>query len=415
MNFRRLAALALASLLSIAHAQDDNEQRRPQTEIPDFSNLDEYIYEPKSTVHLSFRMLSGAKADFSGTGSILAPEGPLPAIGDNVRREYHDGFVGPDLRATPRSDVGGNPTNDPTGGPNATPSPSDPIPSDGRTNNWSYEDDSQVSGAPIGYIAFHQYSAEVTDTAVRRRSSRSTAGLDLAVSYDMGSLFGGRFNWRLIGGMSINDVSARHTDDVQARIKTITDYYSTFGQGVPGAPYTAPSSSSSSFTDPNGVVQTIPVDTSVLISRYPVLSREGSVVNATNVANTWKVKGAYYTFRAGPELVFPFTSRFRFSVSAGLAAIYVGTQYTVTEVFEPDLGDEITEVDSDGTSRILPGWFVDASLIFDVTEKTGFFAGGIMQGATSYTQSLNTTTSKYAAKVDLSQQSGFRAGMSIRF
>ncbi len=412
MNFRRLAALALASLLSIAYAQDE-EARRPQTEIPDFSNLDEYIYEPKSTVHLSFRMLSGAKADFSGTGQILAPEGALPEAGVDVRRDYHDGFVGPDLRATPRSDVGGNPTTDPALDP--TSSPSDPIPSDGRTNNWSYEDDTQVSGSPIGYIAFHQYSADVIDTAVRRRSSRSTAGLDLAVSRDMGSLFGGRFSWRLVGGLSINDVSARHTDDVKARIKTITDYYSTFGQGVPPAPYTAPSTTSSSFTDPNGVVQTIPVDTSVLISRFPVLSRSGVLETMTNVQNTWKVKGAYYTFRAGPELVMPFTSRFRLSVSAGLAAIYVGTQYTVTEVFEPDLGDEITEVDSDGTSRILPGWFVDASLIFDVTEKTGFFAGGIMQGATSYTQSLNTTTSKYAAKVDLSQQTGFRAGMSIRF
>ena len=45
-----------------------------------FSNLDEYIYEPKSTVRFGFRYVSGAKTSFSGQGRIPSPEDPGAAM-----------------------------------------------------------------------------------------------------------------------------------------------------------------------------------------------------------------------------------------------------------------------------------------------------------------------------------------------
>ncbi|HUR56666.1 MAG TPA: hypothetical protein VM029_03080, partial [Opitutaceae bacterium] len=73
MKQLRLALVVFASAAGMALAQDE-ERRAPPVEIPDFSNLDEYIYEPKSTVTLGMRRLSGAKTSFSGQGRINAAE-----------------------------------------------------------------------------------------------------------------------------------------------------------------------------------------------------------------------------------------------------------------------------------------------------------------------------------------------------
>jgi hypothetical protein len=63
----------------------------------------------------------------------------------------------------------------------------------------------------------------------------------------------------------------------------------------------------------------------------------------------------------------------------------------------------------------LPGYYVDATLQFDLTERTGFYAGAVMQGAGDYTQNLNSAAAHYSTKIDLAKQQGFRGGMTIRF
>src|ERR1044071_2636272 len=106
MKHLRLAHLAYVSTAGLALAQEE-ERRAPPIEIPDFSNLDEYIYEPKSTVRLGFRHLSGAKTRFSGQGHIPSPEDPGAATGANLTRIYHDGSVRPDARTVGRLDSSG--------------------------------------------------------------------------------------------------------------------------------------------------------------------------------------------------------------------------------------------------------------------------------------------------------------------
>src|ERR1041385_2495784 len=118
MKYFRAALVVFATVLSVARAQQDDDQSRrtPPVEIPDFSNLDEYIYEPKSTVTLGFRHLSGAKTKFAGTGKIVSPEDPGALAGANLERVYHDGAVHPDTRTTARLDASGNPVIDPESG-----------------------------------------------------------------------------------------------------------------------------------------------------------------------------------------------------------------------------------------------------------------------------------------------------------
>jgi hypothetical protein len=420
MKYLRAALVVFAAAVSLARAQDEDQSRRtPPVDIPDFSNLDEYIYEPKSTVTLGFRHLSGAKTSFSGKGRILAAEDPGPPTGANIQRIYHDGIVSPDTRSVGRVDTSGNPVIDPDSNAQIF----DPIAPDGRTNSWSYANNSQRDAVP-GYMAFHSYSADIIDSTVRDASANSTNGLELAVSRDMGKLFGTRMTWNLTAGMSMNDISSSKVGTVAANITTTTDLYPLFGQTPPDAPYSAPSSTSQIVTDANGLPilnsdgsqQTVTVDTTVLLGNEPVTRIVGPpTTNTTSVTNRWKVKGAYYTFRAGPTVWIPITSRFRASLSLGPALIYAGTVYGVTETFLPEAGAEITDSAASQESKLLWGYYADATLQFDLTDRAGFYAGAVFQSAGNYDQKLESANASYSTNVDLANQSGLRAGMTIRF
>ncbi len=415
MKYLRLALLLSTSAFGLVYAEDE-ERRAPPTEIPDFSNLDEYIYEPKSTVHMGVRHLSGAKTSFSGQGSIATTEDPGLAAGA-LARTYHDGQVGLDTRVAARLDTSGNPIIDPQSGSQVF----DPIAPDGRTNSWSYTDARQLTGD--GYVAFHTFSAEVVDTGTRSRKSNSTNGLDLTVTRDMGNLFGTKLAWNLTAGMSVNDIAANTTDSVLARLRTLTDVYSLYGVTPPEPPYTAPSSSTTNILDASGnpllnsdgSTQAVTVDTTVLLGNEPAGRLESETTNDTNVINRWQLKGAYYTFRAGPTVWVPISSRFRASMSLGAAMIYSGSNYTVTQTFQPDFGAEISDTHTNSASKLLPGYYADATLQFDLTERAGFYAGAVFQSAGSYTQTISNATANYSTKIDLGNQNGLRAGMTIRF
>ncbi len=461
MKHLRLALVALVSALGLARAQDD-QNRAPPTDIPDFSNLDEYVYEPKSILTIGLRQLSGAKTSFSGTGKLLSTDTPGPATGANLFRVYHDGSVSADSRVAARIDSGGNPVIDPLTGGQVF----DPVASDGHTNTWSYTDPRQVR--PDGMIEFHSYSAEVTDPTVRHKDANSSYGVEVAVSRDMGSLFRTRASWSLMAGVSMNDISAKTTDQVQAAITTLTDVYSLDGQTPPAlvqtttpvlnssgqavlnadgtaqttvtgtTPYSSPSSKSITVVDSagnavlndDGSTQTVTTDTTVLLGSQPANRTTATVVNSATVTNRWKLKGAYYTFRAGPTVWVPVTKRFRFSFSAGVAMVVAGTYYEVTQSFTPDLGAEITDAPPASAStsgysynntntssvyKFLPGYFAEAALQFDLTDRTGFYAGAAFQSTGTFDQKLQTDTLNYLTKVDLSRQQGLRAGMTVRF
>lgn len=408
--------LTLVCLATVIRAADE-ERRAPPIEIPDFSNLDEYVYEPRSTLTFGFRYVSGAKTSFAGTGRLPSPENPGAATGANLQRVYHDGAVQPDARVVSRLDSSGNPIIDPqTNNPVF-----DPIAPDGRTNSWNYSNANQLAAFP-GYVAFNSYSATIDDSSVRKKDTDSTSGMDIAMARDMGKLFG-RLPWTLTFGLSINDISANTADNVRARIQTITDLYSLFGQVPPDAPYTSPSSATTNVVDASGnpvlntdgTTRTVTTDTSVLISNEPAARTTTSTIDAASVANRWQVKGAYYTFRAGPTVTLPMFNRLKATVSVGAAMVYSGTTYTVTQTFTPASGAEITDTSFSNAYKLMPGYYADATVQFDLTERTGFYAGAILQSAGSYSQTVDSANANYSTKIDLANQRGIRAGLSYRF
>ena len=66
-------------------------------------------------------------------------------------------------------------------------------------------------------------------------------------------------------------------------------------------------------------------------------------------------------------------------------------------------------------SKPLPGYYADATIQFDLTERAGFYAGAVFQSAGSYNQNIDTVTNHYSTKIDHANQNGVRAGLSIRF
>ena len=416
MKHFRLALVVFASVLNFARAEDQ-ENHAPPTEIPDFSNLDEYIYEPKSTLNLSMRRLSGAKTTFSGTGSIPTANAPGPATGTGFQRTYTDGAVNPDTRIASRVNSDGNPATDPTAGGQI----SDPIAPDGKTNSWAYTADTQA--VPGGLVAFHSYTADVTDPTIRTRTANSANGVEVSVSRDMGKLFGTRASWSLLAGVSMNDIAATTSDHVQATITTLTDLYSLDGQALPAAPYTAPSTTTTTLVDGNGnplldssgSTQSTTADNSVLLSSQPVARDVKTAIDTASVSARWKVRGSYLTLRGGPVVSIPIFSRLHASFSAGPALVYAGSDYTVTQSFQPEIGSELTTTDTSAAKHFLTGYFADASLQLDLTDRAGFFAGAVFQSSGSYSQSVNSDTGHYVTKIDLSSQQGLRAGMTVKF
>ncbi len=418
MKYLRLTCFVLLAALGVVRAQDDEERRRPPTEIPDFSNLDEYIYEPKSILTIGIRHLGPARTSFSGGGTIFSTlDEPGPARGANLLRHYHDGTIQPDARFAARVDNTGNPVIDPTSGNQLF----DAIAPDGRTNTWAYSDRRQISDD--GYLVYHGYSARVTDDRVRGMDTLASNGIDISTSHDMGKLFGTKMSWALLAAVSVSDLSAQTSANVRAAVSTDSDYYSLYGQNPPDSPYASPSTKNVTLLDSagsplltdDGVPQTVVADNSVLLANESAARITTVVTDETSVRNSWKLKGAFYTFRFGPTLVIPVFSRVQITLSAGPALIYSGSSYTVTQTLDPDTGTDITDTSTDVANKVLPGYFADAAVQVNVSDRTGFYAGAVFQSAGSFVQQLNNGTAQYSSKIDFANMSGLRAGMSYRF
>ena len=391
-HFRLLAlgAFLLTTGLRALHAQEGGA---PQEEIITDFGIDEYIYTPKFTLNIGVRSLSGAKSSFSGRGLVSSVQLGTDSTSPNILRTYHDGVVGADTRATV----------DPDGNVSL-------IYPDGYTNTWGYTVASQV-GAD-GNMAFHTYSADIIDPGQRDKNANSSRGVEVVVARDMGQLTK-KIDWKLFAGMSLNDLNSMRTEDVAAKVTTVTDYYTLNGQTPPPPPYNGPSAGSSGVIGPDGSITTTAVDNTTLLGSSP-LGRVTTVTNGT-VFNRWKVKGGYFTFRAGPSATYAITEKLKATLSVGAALVFVGSTYTVEQIYKPEVGDDIVGTVDSTTNKLLPGYYADATLEYDFTERAGAYAGAVYQSNGSYDQSIATTDANYVTKIDLASLSGFRMGMNFRF
>ncbi len=400
-----VACLSFAGL----RAADKDEEKQAPDEIPDFNQLDEYTYVPKSTLSLASRFfLNGPKTSYSGQGSIPSPADPgSDSTTANISRSYIDGIVNPDTRSLSVSNGIGEVT-------------SVPIASDGRTNSWAYENASQL--LPNGDMTFHTFSGEVTDTSVHDTSGTPSLGLELLMDRDMGKL-GKHMKWAVTVGFSLGDIHSSTYANVPTVLTTTTDEYDLFGQVPPAPPYASPNTISQAVLNSSGQLvsgtsstsASQQADQTILLGNVP-LSRT-TVPTDVDTVNRYFIEGAYYTLRIGPTLIMPLGSHFKLSMSAGPDVIYSGSEFNVLENLVFETGEPpITQLYQKENTRIMPGYYVDVDVRYDLTESAGFYVGNIYQGGGGYSQSVPSGTgTSYSTRIDFSNQEGVKAGMTLRF
>jgi hypothetical protein len=401
MRILRFALCGVLLTLAGLRAAEEEEKPAPPEEIPDFNQLDEYTYVPKSTLSLGARFfIRGPKTTYSGQGAVPSPVDPgdNPFIA-NVSRTYADGVVAPDARQIPSLNGVGQPSS--TG-----------VASDGRTNTWSYEFPAQIDLA--GNIDFHNYSGEVTDTASHDVNGAPTEGLELVVDKDMGKI-GKHMKWSFTAGFSIADIHAGTFAAVPTTLTTLTDTYDLFGQVPPAPPYNSPSTITQNVTLAAGNSQSQTVDQTILLGNEP-LNRTVVETPAITV-NRYFTEGAYYTLRVGPTLIVPLTKHLNLNLSAGPALIYAGSELNVLEDLALATGEaDLTDLYQKENNKLIPGYYADVNLQYDVTDTAGVYFGGVYQSAGSFTQSVPSGPgTEYSSKVSFSNQEGIKGGMTVRF
>jgi hypothetical protein len=401
MRILRFALCGACLTLAGLRAAENEEKPSPPEEIPDFNQLDEYTYIPKSTLSLGARFfLKGPKTTYSGQGSIPSPVDPgnNPFIA-NVSRTYLDGAVLPDARTVLTSNGVGQ--NSPTG-----------IAPDGRTNSWSYDFPAQLD--LNGNIDFHTYAGTVTDTSLHNVTGLPTEGLELVLDKDMGKV-GKHMKWSFTAGFSISDIHAGTFATVPTTLTTVTDTYDLFGQVPPPPPYSSPNNITQTVTSGAGNSQTQLANQSILLGNEP-LNR--TIVDTPVVSeNRYFTDGAYYTVRVGPTLIVPITKRLNLSLSAGPALIYAGSEMNVLEDLTLATGEaDLTNLYQKENNKLIPGYYADVDLQYELTDTAGLYFGGVYQSAGSFTQTVPSGAgTEYSSKIDFANQEGVKGGMTVRF
>jgi hypothetical protein len=453
------ACLALAFVAPIFGSlyADDEGAPPEQYEPPPPVGMDvDYLAPPKQKLSIGFRVLSGPKVSYSGSGII--PFDTNPAVNANGDRIYDDGQISPDTRIDA---VGGAPLQQSSD-------------ADGRTNSWSDTNASQVDtttklsdGSTAAGVDMHTYSA--TDDGSNSGSGRaaSGAGFELTFERDFGWHLG-RVQFDLIGGIGMNKISYSQTVNVAGMMTTTTDVYNTFNtqldanndplndtQGnqfygalpagttaanyastgantttpgtlpspsplapvnaapiptAPGPTSQAPYSAPSSGTDNLGNT----IDNSTLIDSNPDATLPDTTT-PTQITEKWTILGAYYTMRFGAQMTVPITEKFNAIVSGGPALVYVGTKFRVDQTITPPTGNPISSEVSEDYNTVLPAYFADASIEYTFTDTTGVYLGAVFQSSTGYNQTINEPDGNFTDKVEFGNQEGLRGGISFKF
>jgi hypothetical protein len=411
MRILRFALCAMILPLAVRAADDQKEEEKQQPdEIPNFNQLDEYIYVPKTTLSLGTRyFLHGPKTTYSGQGlnpSVVFPGDDSSLNAPNLQRNYIDGSVSPDGRTIPVNT-----------GEGATVAA--PIPNDGRTNTWAYDNASQL--LPNGDIAFHTYSAEITDTSEHTVDGAPNTGLELIIDRDMGKL-GKHFKWTITGGFSLGDIHSSSYVGVPTQLTTLTDTYDLFGQVPPPAPFSSPNNATQTVFGAGSTVvlgsgqttTTQSVQQVILLGNEPISRTE--VPTQMLTTNRYFTEGSFYTVRVGPTLIMPMGKKFSMNVSAGPALIYSGSILNVLEDLNIATGEDFTQLYQHENSKLLPGYYVDVNLAYQLTDTAGFYVGNIFQSAGSYTQKVSSGPgTNYVSKIDFGSQDGVKGGVTVRF
>ena len=217
----------------------------------------------------------------------------------------------------------------------------------------------------------------------------------------------------IAGGFGFTDFRTEFAGKVRANLIETTDIYSLNGRTPPTATY----QSSASGAD------VVPISATPLSRTTTTTTGVADLVNGA-----WKIKGAYFTLRAGPTVRTILSKRWSVQAAVGASVTYVDSRYTITSQME-QLKDSsgnvimpfnaIPMMEADKSKEVITvGFYADTNLEYWVTPRTGLYAGValIQRGDFEQTAGFSAAgTGGSKAEVDLGNGVGFQLGFIHRF
>lgn len=419
-----LALLATAALAftSLRAQEDDDEEE-------EFGSFGFLAGSPQST-SVSLKMTQGPKVQFGNLGNIsvnLAQTPNKAYMDGTVNKDQHRAFGFGNAGSAAELDVNGKPRElNLVGGRyqvTYTDSAGAVVNADylayanGLTRDWSYANESQALTKP-GYIAFNIYSARTQGESLLGSRGYS-GGIEVSVAQKLTDP-AKKIVFSLTAGLTLNGINSSKSGQVNSTLHTYTDYYSLHGAAAPvstitseiveGVRYTGPSGINTVITE-NGVNSLR--ETTTTISGNADLTETSDEEDGATVNGLWKLRGAYFTLKLGPQVTAKFTRSLGLSAGAGFAGTYVGTTYTSSESFSVEGVSKPIGFDPESSSvkKLLPGYYANIDATWTMNDRTDFFAGFSYDNLGNYSQTVGGRT----AKVDLSSTAGVRGGLSIKF
>ena len=324
----------------------------------------------KDRFFVNYRAGFNINASFNAPALVLMTPPPLEgsgSTGNPVAREYEDGFV--------RVDSTGN--------------------AGGYTWYWGYNNDSQVQGvgsegggallmqstvsaaSPGGFKQTDdpQHGAEIMYQHELARNERWRVGVELAFNY----------TW----------ITIRASQTAPAMLTRIVDAYPLEGITPPLAPYAG-------TLDGPGP----------LISDQFTRTTETGTAEGWSLANSRQLDGELYGLRIGPYFEYPVTESVALSLSAGLAAGYIDTEFSYRDTLtDGEGGVPVSDQGSGSKHGFLAGAYAGGMFTVAVSERVSLFAAAQWQ----YLNSWKVSAGEHDVKLDFSKSLFVSVGVSFVF
>ena len=224
--------------------------------------------------------------------------------------------------------------------------------------------------------------------------------------------FGRNTDLSFSAAIGLTDFKAGASERITANLITLTDVYNVLGT-PPAASYLAPDFDAL-FDDIGNIVDGEGREITIPLQQITPDRSVTTLPNGANVEGTWDIKGAYYSIRLGPEIRSHISEKLAFTAGAGFLGVYVGSDFSVSEVLDLDGYPTFATIgvnQTENMSDLIAGFYDEATVEYWFTQRTGIFLGATFESVDDFVQTLGGRT----ASVLLGDATVVRFGIIHRF
>lgn len=314
--------------------------------------------DARNRMQLGGRVGFNLSVDFRNRGGAV-PDTVGPATGGGLDRTYAKGFV--------RRDASGN--------------------DGGKTWNWGYSEDSQVSLEREVLIQSGHTGTPYADSA--DRSDDPQYGAELIYSRVLGDIAGAKWGFEL--GINWTTFNVDDTSNLTGSIDEVTDEYAFNGVILPAAPYAG------SFDGPGPVISDAPTRSTAAV--------------ATAVTGSRKLEGNLYGVRVGPMVDLPLGDWLSAQLSGGFAAGWLDADFRYSETASIASGASWSRVGEASSDEWVFGFYARGQLTVQVNDQLGIYGAVEYQGL----EDATIDAAEQSARVQLDQGVFVSLGVNFRF